>query len=115
MMHFTTDRFDEAIAEVITTKVVKTVLEAIKKQDENATLEQAERVVANFFENKTAARFDSDRIFFLKLPSKLQKIIPDEDNYMMVHNAFTDAFWAGYQAGLQDLQELQREVDMSNE
>lgn len=111
MLHFTMDCIDEAIAEVISAKLLKQVLETLKKQDESITMEKAESVIADYFENKMAARFTSDRIFFLKLPSKLQKIIPDEDVYMMVHNAFTDAFWAGYQAGLQDLQELQREID----
>lgn len=111
MMHFTMDCIDEAIAEVITAKIVKKVLESIKKQDESLTLEHAENVVIDFFEGKISARFDSDRIFFLKLPSKLQKIIPDEDGYMLVHNAYCDAYWAGYQAGLQDLQELERSIE----
>jgi hypothetical protein len=108
------DCIDEAIAEVISAKLLKQVLETLKKQDESITMEKAESVIADYFENKMAARLESDRIFYLKLPSKLQKIIPDEDVYGMIQNAFTDAFWAGYQAGIQDLQELQRETD-SNE
>ena len=114
MMHFTMDHLDEAIGEIVTVKLVKMVMETLKKQDESVTMEKAESVIADYFENKMAARLESDRIFYLKLPSKLQKIIPDEDVYGMIHNAFTDAFWAGYQAGIQDLQELQRETD-SNE
>lgn len=115
MKHFTMDCFDEAIAEVITGKVLKKVLEAIKTQDDSVTLEKAERVVADYFEGKICARFDADRIFFLRLPTELQKIIPNEDVYGMIHNAFTDSYWAGYQAGLQDLQELEREIDISSQ
>ena len=115
MRHFTMDCFDEAIAEVITARVLKKVLEAIKTQDESVTLEKAEQVVVDYFEGKVFARFDSDRIFFLKLPYELQKIIPDEETYGMIHNAYTDSFWAGYQAGLQDMQELEREIDISTQ
>lgn len=111
MLHFTMDRIDEVVAGVITSKVLKAVYEALKKQDNNVTPETAEKVVVDYFEGKVFARFESDRIFFLKLPSKLQKIITDEDDYAMINNAYCDSFIAGYQAGLTDLQELQREID----
>ena len=115
MMHFTMDVIDEAISEAITTKVLLKVLESIKTQDESVTLEKAGQVVTDYFEGKVFARFDSDRIFFLKLPSKLQKIITDEETYSMIHSAYCDAFWKGYVAGLTDLQELEREIDISSQ
>jgi hypothetical protein len=105
------DRIDEAIAEVITSKVMKNVFEVLKKQDNNVTPEMAEKVVVAYFEGKVFARLESDRIFYLKLPSKLQKIITDEDDFAMINSAYCDSFWKGYQAGLADLQELQREID----
>ncbi len=110
-MKFTMDTYPEAIAEVISAKVVKMVLEAIKEQDNTVTLADAEKTVEDFFVSRIVSRIGTDRIFYLKLPSQLQKILPDEDDYRIVQNAFNDAYMMGYQAGLRDLQELERSIE----
>lgn len=110
-MKFTMDTYPEAIAEVISAKIVKMVLETIKEQDNTATLEDAKKVTEDFFVNRIISRIDTDRIFYLKLPSQLQKILPDEDDYRIVQGAFNDAYMLGYQAGLRDLQELERSIE----
>ena len=103
--------YPEAIAEVISAKVVKMVLETIKEQDNNVTLVDAQKTVEDFFVNRIISRIDSDRIFYLKLPNKLQKILQDEDDYRIVQYAFNDAYMLGYQAGLRDLQELESSIE----
>jgi len=109
-MKFTVDNYGAAVAEVISATMVKMVLAEIEKHDKSATLEVAEKAIETYFTNKITSRMDSDRIFFLPLPAKIQEKLPDEDDYMMVLDAFNDAYVNGYLCGLTDMQELQREI-----
>lgn len=113
-MRFTIDNYNEAIEEVVSNRLLKAVFETIQKQNTNATLVDAEKAINDFFANRIVGRIDSDRFFFLKIPLELQKNL-SEDDYMMVHESFCEAFMMGYQAGLQDLQELEREIDRNTQ
>ena len=105
-MKFTVENYED-VAEAVSARIVRMVLNEIKKQDSTATLEDAEKAIKIYFDRKITGRIDCDRLFFLKLPNKLQDALPNEDDYGMVLNAYDDAFLMGYMAGMQDLQELE--------